>query len=386
VRAIAPIVVLAVLGGGCGGSEIRLRVTPASAPVDQPLEINATGFRADERVTLIVEGRADSGAVWHGRKVAAVGGDGRLVLHSQYLLGRYGAGQGSGGLAPWPRKFMVTVRGREGSASVSVQRAPPLLRSIARTAERPRNLGFFGEWIRPRAAVRRTAVLVMGGSDGGLSAYTESIASALTGHGYPALALAYFNEPGLPNGLARIRLEYFRRALGWMRRQREVDPNRIVTLGVSRGGELSLILASTYPRLVHATVGYVPIEFVVAGYPDSSQPAWIYRGKPYEGDHLRIPVERTSGPVFVAGGGDDQLWPSGRAVAAIIARMRAHGRTDVTALTYPGAGHALGTAVPIQLNNTATTAVPPGFGGSARADELAREDSWPKLLRFLKRL
>jgi dienelactone hydrolase len=380
-RPVAPIVVLAVLAGGCGGSDIRLRVTPASAPVDVPLEIRATGFRGHERVTLMADGRNERGADWDGRKVVAVGGDGRLVLHSQYLLGHYRSQRDSGGLAPWPRQFTVTVRGREGSTSVSVRREPP--RSIVRTAERPSKIGFFGEWIRPRAAVRRTAVLVMGGSDGGLSSYTESIAAALAGHGYPVLALAYFNEPGLPNGLARIRLEYFRRALGWMRRQREVDARRIVTLGVSRGGELSLILASTYPRLVHGAVGYVPSEFVVAGYPDSSQPAWTYRGKPYEGDHGRIPVERISGPVFVVGGDDDELWPSGRAVRAIAARMRAHGRTDVTALMYPGAGHALGTAVPIQLDNTATTDVPPGFGGSARADELAREDSWPELLRYM---
>jgi dienelactone hydrolase len=379
-------VVLAVLGGGCGGSDVRLRVTPASAPVDQPLEIRATGFSGHERVTLVVDGQAESGAVWHGRTVVAADGSGRLVLHSRYLLGHYRSEHGSGGFAPWPREFTIAVRGRNGSASVPVQRVPPQPRSTVRTHERPDNVGFFGEWIRPRTAVRRTAVLVMGGSDGGLSSYTESIASALAGHGYPVLALAYFNEPGLPNGLRRIRLEYFRRALGWMGRQREVDPSRIVTFGVSRGGELSLILASTYPLLVHAAVGYVPIEFVVAGYPDSSQPAWIYRGKPYEGDHLRIPVERSSGPLFVVGGGDDHIWPSGRAVASIAARMLAHGRTDVTALAYPGAGHALGTAVPIQLDNTATTDVPPGFGGSARADELAREDSWPKLLRFLRRL
>jgi dienelactone hydrolase len=269
-------------------------------------------------------------------------------------------------------RLSTTVR-RVGLAAV------PLIREDVR----PNRTGFFGEWIRPRRVSRHTAVLVLGGSDGGIAAYTESIASTLARDGYPVLALAYFGEPGLPQTLARIPLEYFQRALAWMRTQPAVDPNKLVTLGVSRGAELSLILASTYPQSVRAAVGYVPIEYVVNGYPDQSQPAWTYRGRPYRGDRYKIPVERIRGPVFIVGAADDRVWPSARAVHAITARMRAHGRNQVTGLVYQGAGHALGTAVPA---GGVASGTPPGFGGSASADERARDDSWPKLLRFLARL
>src|SRR5207302_7034461 len=109
-------------------------------------------------------------------------------------------------------------------------------------------------------------------------------------------------------------LEYFRRALEWLQRQPQVDSARIVTFGVSRGGELSLILASTFRDLVHGAVGYVPSSSANNGIPDMSKPAWTYRGRPVVGV---IPVERIAGPVFVVGGGDDQLWPSAQFVGDI---------------------------------------------------------------------
>ena len=41
----------------------------------------------------------------------------------------------------------------------------------------------------------------------------------IASHGFPALAVAYFDEPGLPCALQNIRLEYFVRAIQWLRAQ-----------------------------------------------------------------------------------------------------------------------------------------------------------------------
>ncbi len=204
-------------------------------------------------------------------------------------------------------------------------------------------------------------------------------------HGYPVLSLAYFGEPGLPQNLERIPLEYFRRALAWMREQPEVDPKHVVTFGISRGGELSLLLAATFPELVHGAVGYVPSSTVYPGLPDSGQPAWTYRGKPVLGD---IPLHRVSGPVFAVGAGDDLLWPSDLFVGNIQFALRGHDPRDVL-LTYPHAGHAVGRAVPSPELTTNVQSPRYGLlrlGGTPEADEAAREDSWPKLLRFLARI
>lgn len=68
--------------------------------------------------------------------------------------------------------------------------------------------------------------------------------------------------------------------------------------------------------------------------------------------------------------------------------MRAHGRTDVTLLDYPQAGHGVGVIVP-NIPTRPTVNSRYGilyFGGSPGAGAAARADSWPKLLRFLAQL
>jgi hypothetical protein len=73
--------------------------------------------------------------------------------------------------------------------------------SVTVAHERLSRVGFYGEWLTPRGARRHTAILLFGGSEGGLAGHLYLTASMLAGHGYPVLALAYFREPGLPRSL-----------------------------------------------------------------------------------------------------------------------------------------------------------------------------------------
>ena len=164
------------------------------------------------------------------------------------------------------------------------------------------------------------------------------------------LQLAYFSEEGLPDELLRIPLEYFRTASEWLGAQEGIDSDRIVVFGVSRGGELALLLGSTYPDLVHAVVAYVPSSSVFPAIVDQAQPAWTLRGAAVPSE--AIAVERISGGVFLVGGRSDALWPSGPSVELIVARLRANGRHDFTALNYERAGHAVGIAVPNTYTQT----------------------------------
>ena len=122
-------------------------------------------------------------------------------------------------------------------------------------------------------------VVTFGGSNGGLR--TGPLAHAFAAYGYPALALAYFKAPGLPKRLDNIPLEYFKRAVEFVRRQPGVD--RVVLTGSSRGGEAALLIGSTYPRLVQGVVAIVP--HYQANY------GWSLHGKPVPHDTV-IPVER----------------------------------------------------------------------------------------------
>src|SRR5436190_8911503 len=110
---------------------------------------------------------------------------------------------------------------------------------------------------------RRPAMLVLGGSEGGLTSGAAG-ARLLAAQGYSALGLAYFQAPGLPSTLENIPLEYFMRAIDWLAQQPSVDPRRIGVLGGSKGAEMALLLASRDRRL-KAVVAAAPSSVVWAG-------------------------------------------------------------------------------------------------------------------------
>jgi dienelactone hydrolase len=277
--------------------------------------------------------------------------------------------------------------------------------------------GFDGCYYSPPASSRPSpAILFLGGSEGGLPCYYEP--GLLASHGYPTLALAYFGAPGLPADLKRIPLEYFEHALEWLAKQPGVDPNRLVVIGVSRGGEAALLLGTVYPSLIHAVVSYVGSSVVGPSPSALDAPAWTLHGKPVPhetGNDLGntdprnkraiIPVEKIAGPIFIVSAVMDGLWPSYSYATAIVTRLRAHRRTDYTSLVYYEAGHA-GNGVPnipvgdvfasrygllnlgsrYGLLNLGSRYGLLNLGGSLSGDAHARADSWPRLLAFLKRL
>ena len=267
---------------------------------------------------------------------------------------------------------------------------------------------------------RRPATVVWGGSEGGLD--TATWAAMLASHGVPALALAYFAEPGLPANLSRIPLEYFVKAIRWLRGQPGVDPNRIWILSRSRGTEAELLVASHWPRLVHGLVAASPSVFVYGGLGCLyfySCPSWTLHGRPlpaarttgsagiYQSDGsvsdvaafragladkaadraTRIPIEHFPGPVCLLTGGDDQLWPSDNYTEEIMAALR-HDAAPHVHLNYPRAGHLVFDIPYAGLGGLVSTTAQEGnqlldLGGSPAGNEAAHVRDWPFVLRFI---
>jgi hypothetical protein len=69
-----------------------------------------------------------------------------------------------------------------------------------------RSDGLLGKLFEPKEAGMHPAVLVVGGSGGGLY-WSQDMAGLLASHGYVAFALAYFGMEGLPRTLNQIPLE-----------------------------------------------------------------------------------------------------------------------------------------------------------------------------------
>jgi dienelactone hydrolase len=300
-----------------------------------------------------------------------------------------------------------------------------------------REAGLVGAYYRPDSRGPLPTVLVLGGGEGGL---VEGGARSFAAEGYAALSLAYFGLSPLGRDLIEIPLEYFAAALRWLRGRPEADGDRAAVVGVSRGGELALLLASTYPQDVGAAVGYVPSSVVYSG--SSLDPwgwspfvprrsAWTLGGKPlpfldawptsqdlfgwqpcpspvwpfvvggwglrlpislrgaYErplsgnGAALRraaIPVERIEGPVLLVSGGQDALWPSRRLSEMAMGRLRFNRHPHrYEHLVYEEAGHM------ILPKGVSGSYVPPwlAVGGTKSADRQASADSWDRVLQFL---
>ena len=282
-----------------------------------------------------------------------------------------------------------------------------------------------GTLFSPSTPGPHPAVITFGGAGGGLS---EGGARTLASEGFAALALAYFGLGPLPRELVEIPLEYFGRAIEWLKVQSEVDATRLAVVGNSKGAELGLLLGATYPRDIKAVVGYAPSALVWQGIPFNREAhyggprsSWSLGGKPipfvgparpypseiaamaeaslegrpistrafYERaledkvavDTASIPVERIDGPVMLISGTDDGLWPSTRMGEMVIERLKTHEHPfSYEHLHYEGAGHMI-TLPGYEPKGSFTGHYE--LGGSREADEFANADSWLKVLGFL---
>jgi UDP:flavonoid glycosyltransferase YjiC (YdhE family) len=96
----------------------------------------------------------------------------------------------------------------------------------------------------------------------------ECAASLLASRGYAGLALAYFSGfsgiEDCPKDLIEIPLEYFASAIHWLQERETIDGGKIAVIGLSRGGELALLLGATFPT-IKAVVGGAPSAYVQSG-------------------------------------------------------------------------------------------------------------------------
>lgn len=277
-----------------------------------------------------------------------------------------------------------------------------------------RENGIVGRFHAMPDAHAATAVLLLGGSEGGLPPARDADDLARSGH--PVLALAYFKNwqgqpAGLPAGLSQIPLEYFFRAIDWLKRQPQVDPRRIVVVGQSRGAELALLLASLRPDLA-GVIAFSPSDQVWSGLsifgPRSAvqQPAWTLNGVPVPYQQVapasgapmragfeqatvdpaaRIHVERITGPVLLLSSKADGIWPStvfADEAAAMLARRR--GKARVENRQFPDASHLLmGTGPGMTTLQFPGTSFRIEFGGTPEGTAEARAAAWAATKRFL---
>lgn len=234
---------LAVVGCGITGcshsaSDERavLSVSPSTALFDAPVTTVLRG-PASTLVTVRASAVSADGTDWTSAAEFRSDAAGTVSLGQPALQGSYTGTDAMGlfGLleppptsadadfTPPAAGFDVVLRASIGGrqvASATAHRQSPATLGVTHQDLRMPTDGLYGELCRPvHQTGNRPALVVFGGSEGGLGPWVIRQASLLAARGYPTLALAYFDEPGLPATLLKVPLEYFAKALTVLRAQ-----------------------------------------------------------------------------------------------------------------------------------------------------------------------
>jgi len=397
---LAATVVLA--GTGCGSGpaaalQVRLAAGPAAAAAVDPVHVSIAGLPPGGLVTVQARTLDQAAQPWVSAAVFRASPAGTLNLATAVpVSGSYHTADAAGllwSLHPAPGTNQAagfslpaagfTVRlevltGGRVRASATLRRLLP----VTVSAETARRDGFAG-LLFTSAAVRpgAPAVIVLGGAEGG---YDAVPALGLAMSGYPALDLAYFDEPGLPQCLCSIPLEYFARAVSWLRAQPTGRGRPVVLYGASRGAEAVLLLASYLPHLADGVIASSPTAVINGAVSVTGGPAWTLGGQPVA-PVGNIPVTRLRVPLLMGDGGQDAAWNSGAAASTIMAELRGSAdHAPATNLYYPGGGHYYFGFPPYFPVFTATKVA--ALGGSVQADATATEQFWARMITFLNHL
>ncbi len=192
------------------------------------------------------------------------------------------------------------------------------------------------------------------------------------------LALAYIPGAALPRTRDTVPLEYFADALRWLREHPDSSGEAPMVWGFSRGGEVSLLLAATFPELVSGVVAGVPADRVHCG-----PPSWTLRETTLpcfgSGAHRTsatlIPVDRVQDPVLLVCGEADAIWDSCGMSRRVVARLERDTSPPHRFEAYPDAGHLVALPPVIEVSHFE--------GEDPVATERARVDMWRITLQFL---
>src|SRR4051794_29450501 len=290
----------------------RIDVEPSRALVDERLSIRLSGFEPGQRATVRARMPDDQGRVWESSATFAADAGGTVDVGAQPpLSGSYDSADAMGLIwsmravdgdalsrgfsktSQTPTVLTITAEiDGQGVSSAEIER---LWASPDVTRTEVRDQGMIGAFYQPAGPGPHPTILLLGGSGGGLAG-TDVRGALLASHGYAVFVLAYFALEHLPPELFEIPLEYFDTAIRWLQANPAVDSDRLGVAGFSKGGELSLLLAATFPEF-KVVAAYVPSGVVQAGIGKGSielnitQSSWAYGGEPIPFAPRRLPDE-----------------------------------------------------------------------------------------------
>jgi dienelactone hydrolase len=375
-----------------------LSIQPSEAFIDEPVSIRLSGFEPNQKVTIrattvgiAFPDLADTGIVRESEATFQTDVNGEVDLEKQApLSGSYTDADGMG-------LFWSMIENPAKARTASSDPAPTLLNAVpyqykitaevngevVADATVTQNMGaasvvatdisangVLAQFYQPAGNGPFPAVISLGGSAGGLP---RRLPMVLAARGYAVLSLAYFNytsqvdNTSLPNSLYKIPVEYFGKAIEWLKSQPGVDPERIGLIGTSVGGTVALQVATIYPQV--KTV-------IVIGSPT----VWEDSEMSYQGQVLPadIQIEKINGSILLISGDKDSQLDSMKFGELAVGRLKENNFSfPYRHMINLGAGHLISfpyaqRAIEIEEG-----------GGSPQANAQAATVIWPVVLEYL---
>lgn len=271
-------------------------------------------------------------------------------------------------------------------------------------------------------------IIVLSGS--GMAIPPDSYIAQFANQGYGALGLQYHGIEGLPSDFINIPIEYFGKAIDWIKKQKNIDTDNLAMVGFSMGGTSTLLTASFFPDIKAVAVisarGIViqqeycpeeskaqspfafkgtPLPFLKANFsPPTEENAKtlyclnaflppVFKASPERLEETTIKVENINGPILMIAGLDDRIAGSffleNLAYNRLIKHQFPH---PFDFITFPGAGHYLigAEALPYNPCTSFLHPYPPlttlyNAGGSPFLQSKAIVDTWKQVFHFLNK-
>ena len=412
-------------------TKVKIMITPEKAVYSTPFVITISGLVPNEEVKIKASATDKMGVIWESAATFKADNSGGIDLVNQApIRGSYLKKDKLGllwSMLPVNSKRKLTYfsydtdKGLVIAFTLTDSKGTTITKILLRFYEDPGDKlsrikldenGLKGTLYSPNTGKRYPAVILLGGASGGS---VDWLAKAIACHGFSVLDIPYFKYPGLPKNLVNIPIEYFEKAIQWVKNQKSVKKGKIGLVGGSRGAELALLLASMFDEF-KVIVGWVPAAHLWQGEDYTKLvPSWTFNGKPLpylgevmskeelnklfsgkitsfreyflnslknlDGSLIRkaaIKVENIKAPILLISGKDDQTWPSAEFSEMIVKRLKKHNfKYQYTHLAAENAGHLV--FLPDFI-----TATYRHFNGGSRESELHQSiRSWQKTIKFL---
>lgn len=254
----------------------------------------------------------------------------------------------------------------------------------------------------PNGEGRHPGLLDMYGTGGGLAEYRGAL---LASKGYTVLALAFFAYEDLPKELD-VPYEYFEEAIERLSSHANVIPGGIGAVGLSKGGEMSL-LCTLLSNKVKAAVAINNYFYTSTGehthrgkrvptvWPDASKLTKDENGAiVFQKSYNEAPNQEAAAlplheipkdtQLLLMAGADDNLCDAVN-TAIIAKRLKECGHTNFSAHIFQDAGHLLEPPyMPHCLYSKHPWGINIRWGGKKKSHAYAQMTMWEQLLRFLK--